>query len=69
MRQPPPADKLVNETWGTRLSTKTDRQGRISFRGFYGEYEITLEMPDGRTRVFPVHVGKKEENAWVFTLG
>lgn len=61
-------DKLVNETWRTRLSARTDGQGRIAFRGFFGEYEITLETPDGRTRVFAVHVNKNEENAWVFIL-
>lgn len=61
-------DKLVNETWRTRLSTKTDDKGTVSFRGFYGEYEITLHLPDGQTQVFPVHVARNEENKWVFTV-
>lgn len=61
-------DKLINENWKTNTSLQTDNQGTILFRGFYGVYEITLNTPDGRTRVFPVHVSKNEENKWVFTI-
>jgi GH35 family endo-1,4-beta-xylanase len=61
-------DKLVNETWRTRLSTKTDDQGKVAFRGFFGEYEIALTLPDGKTHLFSVHVNKNEENNWVFTV-
>jgi endo-1,4-beta-xylanase len=61
-------DKLVNETWRTRLAAKTDDRGEIAFRGFFGEYDLVLTLPDGRTRVFPVHVSRNEENAWVFKL-
>jgi GH35 family endo-1,4-beta-xylanase len=61
-------DKLINQTWRTNTSIKTDNQGKVSFRGFFGEYEITLNMPNGQTHVFPVHVNKNEENNWVFTI-
>jgi len=61
-------DKLVNETWRTRLSVTTDGQGAIAFRGFFGEYEITLALLDGRSRVFRVHVNRNEDNAWAFTV-
>ena len=33
-------DKLLNEEWKTRLTAKTDRQGSLAFRGFYGEYLV-----------------------------
>jgi len=61
-------DKLINETWRTRLSARTDGGGKIAFRGFCGEYDITLATPDGMTLVFPVHVSGNEGNAWVFTV-
>jgi hypothetical protein len=60
-------DKLINETWKTQLTAQTDSQGILAFRGFYGSYDITLKLPDGRVKVFEVHVSKNEENKWVFT--
>jgi GH35 family endo-1,4-beta-xylanase len=61
-------DKLINQTWKTNATIRTDGQGNISFRGFFGEYDVTLLTPDGKRRVFPVHVSRNEENKWVFTL-
>lgn len=61
-------DKLINQTWTTNISSRTDNQGMISFRGFYGEYEITLTTPDGKVRVFPIHIRKDEENKRGFTV-
>ena len=34
-------DRLINHEWKTKLDTRVG-QGRVSFRGFYGEYEITV---------------------------
>jgi endo-1,4-beta-xylanase len=61
-------DKLINQTWKTNTFTLTDNQGIVSFRGFFGKYEITLNTPDGKTRMFPVHVRKDEENRWSFII-
>jgi endo-1,4-beta-xylanase len=61
-------DNLINKTWKTNLSVKTDNQGTVAFRGFFGEYEIILKTIDGKIKVFPVHVSKNEENNWVFTI-
>ena len=60
-------DKLINQTWKTSISANTGNQGTVSFRGFFGEYDIVVSKPDGNIEVFPVHVSKKEENKWVFT--
>ncbi|MCC5830498.1 MAG: endo-1,4-beta-xylanase [Phycisphaeraceae bacterium] len=32
--------RLLNETWKTRESGRTDERGRAAFRGFYGRYEV-----------------------------
>jgi len=61
-------DTLINQTWRTKTSLITDDQGKASFRGFFGEYEITLSMPEGKTHVFPIHVNKNEEDKWVFII-
>jgi endo-1,4-beta-xylanase len=61
-------DKLINHTWKTNTSSLTDNQGSVAFRGFYGEYEISLSTPDARTLYFKVHVSKNEENKWVFII-
>jgi endo-1,4-beta-xylanase len=61
-------DKLINQTWKTNATIQTDGQGNISFRGFFGEYDVTLFTTDGKQRIFPVHVSRNEENKWVFTI-
>ncbi len=61
-------DKLINQTWKTNTSGQTDDRGTVSFRGFWGKYEITLNAPNGKTYVFPVHVRQNEENKWVFVV-
>ena len=35
-------DRLINHAWRTNASGKTDRQGRFAFRGFHGDYEVTV---------------------------
>ena len=61
-------DKLINQTWRTNLSLQTGTNGMISFRGFYGNYDITLSTPDGKVRIFPIHLNKNQENKWVFFI-
>jgi GH35 family endo-1,4-beta-xylanase len=61
-------DKLINQTWKTITTIQTDNQGTVAFRGFFGEYEINLSTPDGKTHFYKVHVSKNEENRWAFTI-
>jgi hypothetical protein len=61
-------DKLINQTWKTNTTAQTDNEGRVAFRGFFGEYEISLTTPDGKTRFYKVHVAKNEENRWAFLI-
>jgi hypothetical protein len=61
-------DKLVNQIWRTNSVSQTDDRGTISFRGFWGNYDITLNCPDGKVFPFPVHVRRNEENKWVFSV-
>ena len=34
-------DRLINKTWKTSVSGKTDDGGEFRFRGFYGSYKVT----------------------------
>lgn len=61
-------DKLINETWKTQLSQKPDADGKLAFRGYFGNYSIKLTTSDGRVHTFPVHVRKDEANEWIFTV-
>jgi GH35 family endo-1,4-beta-xylanase len=61
-------DRLINQTWRTNTTLKTDTQGAAAFRGFYGEYEIVLTTTDGKSRYFKVHPSKNEENRWAFVI-
>lgn len=57
---------LFNEEWRTNLLLKTDTKGSVSFRGFYGNYEVRITLPDGRIKTYPVHLRADEGNEWAF---
>ncbi len=58
--------KLLNETWRTNTQAETDADGKASFRGFYGDYEAIVTMPDGTQRTKKLHLAKTGRNN--FTL-
>lgn len=37
-------DNLINTEWTTTVSATTASQGRIDFRGFYGDYHVTINV-------------------------
>ena len=37
--------QLIHEEWKTRAPATTDATGQFSFRGFFGNYRIVIEMP------------------------
>jgi endo-1,4-beta-xylanase len=62
-------DRLINKEWRTNLSVSLDNEGAISFRGFFGNYEIRLRTKDGDLYIYPIHVRKNEQNSWTFRVG
>lgn len=36
-------NRLINKEWKTNVTDITDEKGNMSFRGFHGEYKITVE--------------------------
>jgi len=51
-------DRLINHKWRTRLTAKTDSQGKARFRGFYGKYRVTVTI-GGRSQEFEIDLCKK----------
>ena len=61
-----PSEELIWEEWTTECNGQTDANGRLTFRGFHGRYQVRLQH-DGTERAFEIHVQKGAENK--FTLG
>ena len=59
---------LIHREWKTHFTMHLDDIGNITFRGFYGTYDIKVTTANGRVYVYPVHLRKDEENRWTFTL-
>lgn len=60
--------KLIHEEWKTKVNMRTDESGTIAFRGFYGNYTVTLKTTDGRTRSFSEVLQRGQSNKWEFTV-
>lgn len=69
---PKPAYKkirlLIKEEWITKISAQTAEDGSIDFRGFYGDYKITLKTKEGGVHTFNIHLKRGEANRWEFQL-
>lgn len=45
-------DDLINTQWKTHARLKTDADGRINLRGFYGEYAVRVDAEGARPSTF-----------------
>ena len=59
--------KLFTEEWHTEKNIVADDGGRARFKGFYGNYDITVHA-DGREITVPAHLEKYTGNPLVFTV-
>lgn len=59
--------KLFTEEWHTEKDIVADDGGRARFKGFYGNYDITVHA-DGREITVPAHLEKYTGNPLVFTV-
>jgi len=57
---------LIHEEWMTDIRDKTDGEGILPFRGFYGDYEVVVTIGD-TSRIFYVPALKSNEDS-VFVL-
>jgi len=57
--------ELFEERWHTETESVTDENGSMSFRGFYGDYDVEIEI-DGKTETRKISLSKKSDN--LFTV-
>ena len=59
--------QLIKEDWMTKnLSLTTDKTGEVNFRGFYGNYQVTITKPDGNKQTTSMHLREKAVNSQTF---
>jgi GH35 family endo-1,4-beta-xylanase len=46
--------KLIKDRWWTRVQTATDTEGKARFRGFLGDYTVTVRLASGREITSPL---------------
>ncbi len=51
--------RLFHETWHTQLTAETDSEGYLTFRGFCGDYELTVTR-DGKTTILPYLLSREK---------
>ncbi len=52
---------LINNQWKTKLTLKTDSDGKVNFRGFCGEYSLKIKPENGPAIGNRFYVDKKED--------
>ncbi len=57
---------LIHEEWVTDIRDKTDNEGILTFKGFYGDYEVIVTIGD-TSRIFYVPAIKNNEDS-IFVL-
>ena len=58
--------QLIHDEWKTEVSGATDDSGQFAFRGFFGNYRIVIESPDGRVET-PFHLTRGEPREFTVT--
>lgn len=59
--------KLIKETWHTEESLVTNGIGLLTFKGFYGEYDLLIEL-DGKTVKKEIKTSSKGDNVFIFAI-
>ena len=50
-------ERLVNHLWRTNTQARTDGQGQVTVRAFFGDYRITVRA-DRRSKTVQFHLGR-----------
>ena len=59
---------LIHREWQTSLDAKTDEKGQVTFRGFYGAYEVTVEREGRPPHKQHIALKKGGQNQGEFTV-
>jgi len=61
--------RLIHEEWWTKIEGRTNGRGAFPFRGYYGDYRVTVKTPDGRSTQTDFHLSKAGPSRLTLTLG
>ncbi len=53
-------DDLINKQWTTVSEGRTKSDGVYAFRGFAGDYDVTVTAPSGETSTVRIHIPERE---------
>ena len=59
---------LIKKQWWTTTDTTTAKDGTAGFRGFLGEYQVTVQVPGVRPVFKRFTLGKGQNNRWTLRL-
>ncbi|MFX0195066.1 MAG: endo-1,4-beta-xylanase [Candidatus Hodarchaeota archaeon] len=59
---------LIKRKWWTKTQTKTSKQGECTFKGFFGNYKITVTPLSGEARTVMMSLTKDGERSFRFIL-
>lgn len=60
---------LIKGEWWTKAEGRTNAQGELASRAFYGEHRITASLPDGRTASKEVRWERGQANRFELSAG
>ncbi|MFH1924272.1 MAG: endo-1,4-beta-xylanase [Planctomycetota bacterium] len=60
--------KLVKGKWWTQTTLESGNDGTAHFRGFLGDYRVTVKLADGRSTDESFTLRKTEDNRWCVKL-
>lgn len=59
--------ELIQKTWHTEGTLRTDQSGKAQFRGFYGEYEVNITV-DGKSVTKKIDLSSNKSNTFDIVL-
>ena len=59
---------LIYNKWWTRETLTSDENGKISLRGFYGDYDVTVTTADGKMKTVSIPLYKDGESNFVIIM-
>lgn len=61
--------KLIKGEWMTpAFKTQTDAAGQITFRGFFGQYDVVVQQAGRQHQTYRFHLSEHADNHWVFSI-
>jgi GH35 family endo-1,4-beta-xylanase len=58
---------LIHRQWQTNLTAKTDEKGQVTFRGFYGSYDVTIAADNRPPHKYQIASKRGGQSQWEFT--